>query len=59
MTVVLSDTVSYLRGNHSFKFGGEARRFYNNNFTLDTGTFTFPNVNLFLTGNGNGLYVNP
>jgi hypothetical protein len=57
MTLVLSDTVSYLRGNHSFKFGGEARRFYNNNFTLDTGTFTFPNVNLFLTGNGNGFSV--
>ncbi|HEU4710409.1 MAG TPA: TonB-dependent receptor [Pyrinomonadaceae bacterium] len=57
MTVVLSDTVSYLRGNHSFKFGGEARRFYNNNFTLDTGTFTFPNVNSFITGNGNGFSV--
>lgn len=57
MTVVLSDTVSYLRGNHSFKFGGEARRFYNNNFTLDTGTFTFPNVSSFITGNGNGFSV--
>jgi outer membrane receptor protein involved in Fe transport len=57
MTAVFSDTVSYLRGNHSFKFGGEARRFYNNNFTLDTGTFTFPNVNLFLTGNANGFSV--
>jgi hypothetical protein len=57
MTVVLSDTVSYLRGNHSFKFGGEARRFFNNNFTLDTGTFTFQNVNSFLTGNANGFSV--
>ncbi|HEX2271502.1 MAG TPA: TonB-dependent receptor, partial [Pyrinomonadaceae bacterium] len=57
MTVVVSDTVSYLRGNHSFKFGGEGRRFYNNNFTLDTGTFTFPNVNSFLTGNANGFSV--
>jgi outer membrane receptor protein involved in Fe transport len=56
-TVVVSDTVSYLRGNHSFKFGGEARRFYNNNFTLDTGTFTFANVNNFLTGNGNAFAV--
>jgi len=34
---VLSDTVNYLRGKHSLKFGGEWRRFYNNNFTLDTG----------------------
>ncbi|HEX6043086.1 MAG TPA: TonB-dependent receptor [Pyrinomonadaceae bacterium] len=56
-TIVLSDTVSYLRGNHSFKFGGEARRFYNNNFTLDTGTFTFANVNSFLAGNGNSFSV--
>jgi len=57
MTVVVSDTLSYLRGNHSLKFGGEGRRFYNNNFTLDTGTFTFPNVNLFLTGNANSFSV--
>jgi outer membrane receptor protein involved in Fe transport len=57
MTVVLSDTLNYLRGSHSFKFGGEARRFYNNNFTLDTGSFTFPNVNSFLTGNANAFSV--
>ncbi|HZN08160.1 MAG TPA: TonB-dependent receptor [Pyrinomonadaceae bacterium] len=56
-TVVFSDTVSYLRGNHSLKFGGEARRFYNNNFTLDTGSFTFANVNSFLAGNANGFSV--
>ncbi|HEX7332727.1 MAG TPA: carboxypeptidase regulatory-like domain-containing protein [Pyrinomonadaceae bacterium] len=56
-TVVVSDTLSYLRGNHSFKFGGEGRRFYNNNFTLDTGTFTFANVNSFLAGNGNAFSV--
>jgi len=57
MTVVLSDTLNYLRGNHSFKFGGEGRRFYNNNFTLDTGTFTFPNVNSFIAGNANSFSV--
>jgi outer membrane receptor protein involved in Fe transport len=56
-TVVVSDTLNYLRGNHSFKFGGEGRRFYNNNFTLDTGAFTFANVNSFLTGNANAFNV--
>ncbi len=56
-TVVVSDTLSYLRGNHSFKFGGEARRFYNNNFNLDNGTFTFANVNSFLTGNANSFAI--
>jgi outer membrane receptor protein involved in Fe transport len=56
-TVVVSDTLNYLRGNHSFKFGGEGRRFYNNNFTLDTGAFAFPNVGSFLTGNANSFSV--
>jgi len=56
-TVVVSDTLNYLRGSHSFKFGGEARRFYNNNFTLDTGTFAFPNVASFLNGTANSFSV--
>jgi Carboxypeptidase regulatory-like domain len=49
-TFVLSDTMSYLRGAHSFKFGGEFRRFLNNNFALDPGTFGFANVAAFLSG---------
>ncbi len=40
-TVVFSDTLNYLLGRHSMKFGGEYRRFYNNNFNLDTGLFRF------------------
>lgn len=56
-TVVLSDTLNYLRGNHSLKFGGEWRRFYNNNFNLDTGTFTFSNVNNFIAGNANSFSI--
>jgi outer membrane receptor protein involved in Fe transport len=49
-TYVFSDTLSYLRGAHSFKFGGEFRRFLNNNFNLDTGALGFANVNNFLAG---------
>jgi hypothetical protein len=56
-TFVVSDTVNYLRGNHSFKFGGELRRFYNNNTNRDTGTFTFANTAAFLAGNANGFTV--
>ncbi len=56
-TFVVSDTLSYLHGNHSFKIGGEFRRFYNNNFTLDTGTFTFANVAAFQAGTGNGFAI--
>src|SRR6185503_593791 len=56
-TVVVSDTLTYLRGNHSFKFGGEGRRFYNNNFNLDTGAFTFPSVTSFIAGTGNQFTI--
>ncbi len=56
-TYVVSDTLSYLRGKHSLKFGGEWRRFYNNNFTLDTGQFAFPNVNSFIAGTANSFSV--
>jgi hypothetical protein len=56
-TVVVSDTLSWLKGNHSFKFGGEGRRFYNNNFTLDTGQFVFPNVASFLDGRATAFSV--
>jgi len=56
-TFVGADTLSYLYGNHSFKFGGELRRFYNNNTNRDTGTFTFANMAAFLAGNANGFTV--
>ncbi|MEP6636346.1 MAG: TonB-dependent receptor, partial [Acidobacteriota bacterium] len=49
-TYVFSDTLNYLHGNHSFKFGGEFRRFLNNNFNRDPGTIGFANVNNFLSG---------
>ena len=49
-TYVFSDTLSYLHGSHSFKFGGEFRRFLNNNFGLDPGTLGFANINNFLAG---------
>jgi len=56
-TYVLSDTVSYLRGNHSIKIGGEARRFFNNNTGKDTGSFTFGNMAAFLAGTANAFTI--
>jgi hypothetical protein len=47
-TFVVSDTLNYQHGNHSLKFGGELRRFHNDNFTSDAGTFTFANVGNFI-----------
>jgi hypothetical protein len=49
-TGVASDTVSWLKGNHSFKFGGEFRRFWNNNFSGDAGTLVFNSVADFAAG---------
>jgi len=40
-TAVLNDTLSWLRGRHSFAFGGEIRRAYNNNIAFNIGSFTF------------------
>lgn len=48
-TGVFSDTLSWQRGRHSLKFGGEVRRFYNNNFSLDPGRFIFTNVGSFIS----------
>lgn len=56
-TFVVSDTLNYLRGNHSLKFGGEWRRFYNNNTNRDTGAFSFANMAAFLDGTANVFNV--
>jgi hypothetical protein len=40
-TGVLSDTLNWLKGRHSFAFGGEIRRAYNNNIAENVGSFTF------------------
>ena len=56
---VLSDTFSLLRGNHSFRFGGEFRRFINSNFTGDTGTFTFSTLSNFLNDQPSSFVVTP
>ena len=40
-TYVLDDTVSWIRGRHSFKFGTEWRTFHNNNFNGDPGQLVY------------------
>ena len=47
-----NDTLSWIHGRHSLKFGGEFRRFRNNNFSTATGgRITFPSLAAFLSGN--------
>ncbi len=56
---VVSDTYSLLHGNHSFKFGGEFRRFQNANFTGDTGSFAFNTLSDFLNDAVHTFSVTP
>jgi hypothetical protein len=56
-TAVVSDTLSHLRGRHSFKFGGEFRKFFNNNFSRNIGSFGFASVADFLAGRANSFNV--
>ena len=64
LTSVLSDTVTYLRSKHSFKFGWEGRQVNNNGtFSHDLGFVQFANPTDFINGNAflftNGGDVNP
>ncbi|MGA8043971.1 MAG: carboxypeptidase-like regulatory domain-containing protein [Terracidiphilus sp.] len=56
---VLSDTYSWLHGNHAWKFGGEYRHFMNSNFAGDTGTFVFSTLNNFLADHVSSFAVTP
>jgi hypothetical protein len=50
-TFQYTDTVSWVRGRHSIKFGAEFRRFRNNNFNAGTGgVINFPTLAAFLSG---------
>ena len=55
---VLSDTLSWVRGNHTIKLGGEARRQNSDNFSATPGTFTFASVNAFLADQATGFTSN-
>jgi Carboxypeptidase regulatory-like domain len=46
-TFVLADTVSWIRGRHSFKFGTEWRDFRNNNFNGDPGQLVYNTLTNF------------
>ncbi len=56
-TIVLSDSLSYQRGGHLLKFGGEFRQFLNNNFRQGAGSFNFPTVASFIAGNANSFSI--
>ena len=56
-TVLVGDTASHLRGNHSIKLGGQFSLFASENAARDTGRFNFASVEDFLAGNANAFNV--
>ena len=47
-TAVLSDALTWQKGRHGLKFGGEVRRFNGNSIGADEGNVTFTNIGDFL-----------
>jgi hypothetical protein len=56
-TAAFNDTLHWLRGRHSFAFGGEVRRFYNNNIGQNEGSYTFFDLAHFLADQANRFNV--
>ena len=54
-TAVLNDTLNWLKGRHSFAFGGETRRAYNNNIAENIGSFSFTTLANFLADKSNAF----
>jgi hypothetical protein len=54
-TTVYSDTLSWLKGNHSLKLGGEYRRVFDNSFGQTPGTITYADVPHFISGTVTGF----
>ncbi len=50
LTAVVGDTLNYIRGAHSMKFGFEFRDFRNNNFANDPGQLIFDTTAHFIVG---------
>jgi hypothetical protein len=57
--MIFSDTATYLTGKNTIKFGGEFRRFVNDNFTGDTGSMGFNTTTGFINGLANSFAITP
>lgn len=54
---VVTNTLSYVRGRHSLRLGGEYRHFKNENVTEGTGVLSVPSMASFLTGEANAFSI--
>jgi len=57
-TMIGGDTVSWVRGNHTIRFGGEYRQTIANSYTQTPGTFAFPSINTFILDQANAFTTN-
>ncbi len=57
-TIVASDTLSWIRGKHSLKFGAEYRQSIANSFSQTPGSITFPSIANFLADRANAFSAN-
>ncbi len=57
--MIFSDTATYLSGKNTIKFGGEIRRFVNDNFNGDTGSIGFNTTTGFSNGLANSFAITP
>jgi hypothetical protein len=57
-TIILSDTLSWVRGKHNIKFGAEYRQGIADSFTETPGTFTFPSTAAFLADQATAFTAN-
>jgi hypothetical protein len=56
-TTVVSHAMSYARGAHAIRIGGEFRQFTYDARQLDAGTFNFPSVPAFMSGVANSFRI--
>jgi hypothetical protein len=54
---IINDTVTAATDRHNVRFGGEFRRFQNNNSAEGTGQFNFPSMAAFLSGTANAFTI--
>src|SRR5262249_22479630 len=54
---VIGDSLSCQLARHSWRFGGEFRQFYNNNFRQGIGSFNFSTVAAFIAGSANSFNI--
>ncbi len=57
-TITLSDTMSWVRGNHNLRFGPSFYHVINDSFSFTPGTFSFASLTSFLNDQANAFSAN-